>query len=129
MPVLTTAAITALVTSIAKNGLDKILDSAKDKLTDGAFNWFKSIFFENEKPKQIITNLQEKPESEPRTKAVEALLEMDLEENPQNEVWLREVYTKTIHNENNITNSKNVNTGNVNTGGGNFHIGDINGTK
>jgi hypothetical protein len=129
MAIITTVAITALITSLAKKGLEKAFETTGEKLTEGAFNWLKSVFYEEEKPKESVQDLIQNPDSEARKKAVESLINIDLEDHPGNEKFLHEVYEKTQSIETNISivNSKNVNTGEINTGGGSVRIGDNNG--
>lgn len=131
MAIITTAAITALVTSLAKKGLEKAFETTGEKLTEGALNWIKSIFYDEDKPKPMVNDLIQNPDSEARRKAIESLVNIDLEDHPDNEKFLHEVYEKTKSIETNISiaNSKNVNTGNITTGGGSVHIGDSNGRE
>lgn len=131
MAFITSAAITALVISLAKKGLEKAFETTGEKLTEGAFRWLKSVFYDENKPKPVVIDLLKNPDSEARRKAIESLVNIDLEDNPENEKFLQEVYEKTISIETNISvvNSKNVNTGDINTGGGSVHIGDNNGRK
>lgn len=131
MAIITTAAITALVTSLAKKGLEKAFETTGEKLTEGALTWIKSIFYDEDKPKPMVNDLIQNPDSEARRKAIESLVNIDLEDHPDNEKFLHEVYEKTKSIETNIsiTNSKNVNTGNITTGGGSVYIGDSNGRE
>ena len=129
MAIITTAAITALATSLAKKGLEKAFETTGEKLTEGALNWLKSVFYYEDKPKTMVQDLINNPESEARRKAIESLINIDLEDYPEHEKFLQEIYEKTKSIETNISvvNSKNVNTGDINTGGGSIHIGDNNG--
>lgn len=127
MAIITTAAITALVTSLAKKGLEKAFETTGEKLTEGALSWLKSIFYDEEKPKPVVEDLVQNPDSNARKKAVESLINIDLEDNPENQRFLEEVFEKTVETNISIANSKNVNTGNINSGGGSIHIGDNNG--
>jgi hypothetical protein len=131
MAIITTAAITALVTSLAKKGLEKAFETTGEKLTEGALVWLKSVFYDVDKPKPMVEDLIQNPDSEARRKAIESIVNIDLEDHPQNEKFLHEVYEKIKSSETNtsVINSKNVNTGNINTGGGSFHIGDSNGKE
>lgn len=129
MPIITTAAITALVTHLAKKGLEKAFETTGEKLTEGALNWIKSVFYDGDKPKSMVDNLIQNPESEARRKSIESVINIDLEDHPENEKFLHEVYEKSVENNISIVNSKNINTGDINTGGGSVHIGDNNGRE
>jgi oligoendopeptidase F len=127
MAILTTAAITALITSIATKGLEKSIETTSESLTEGALKWFKSLFYKEKEPIEAVTKLIENPDSEARKNAIRSLLELDIEDNPENEKYLKEIYEKTGISKIEISNSKNVNTGDINSGGGSIHFGDNNG--
>jgi hypothetical protein len=126
MAIITTAAITALVGNLAKKGLEKAFETTGEKLTEGALRWLKSVFYEDDKPKKLVDDLIQNPNSDARKKAVESLINIDLEDAPENVQFLREVYENSIDTNISIVKSKNVNTGDINTGGGSVHIGDSN---
>jgi hypothetical protein len=126
MAILTTAAITALITSLVTKGLEKSIETTSESLTEGALKWFKSLFYKGEEPIEAVAKLIENPESEARKNAIKSILEIDIEDNPENEKYLKEIFEKTSISKTEISNSKNVNTGNINSGGGSIHFGDNN---
>ncbi len=124
MPVITTAAITALVTTLANKGLEKAFENVGEKVSDGAIDWLKGLFTKKGKPKKVLTELKEKPDSKARQNAARSVIDISLEDNPNAEKFLEEIISKINNNKTNITKSKNVNTGNINSQGGNIQIGD-----
>lgn len=124
MPIITTAAISALLTTLAQKGLDKAFETGGEKISEGAYNWIKSLFFKDNEPKKILKELQENPQNVKNISNATAIVNNSLEDNPQFEIFLKEIIEKLPKIENTISNSKNVNTGNINTKGGDFRIGD-----
>jgi len=96
--------------------------------SDATMNWIKPLFLKDDgSEKEIIENLKEKPESKARQKAVESIMEIELEDNPKAEKYIKEIFEKVSETEKEATiikNSRNVLNGNVNTNGGDFHLGD-----
>lgn len=126
MPIITTVAVTAFLTTLAQKGLDKAFESGVDNISADAYNWIKSLFYKNDKPKKILKELQEDPKNSEKLSNANAIINNSIEDNPQFEVYLKEIIEKMPKSVNTISNSKNVITGNVNTGGGNFINGDNN---
>lgn len=124
MPIITTAAVTAFLTTLAHKGLDKAFETGGEKVSEGACNWIKSLFYKNSEPKKILKELQGNPQNVERLSNAAAIINNSIEDNPEFETYLKEIIEKLPKIENTISNSKNVNTGNVNTEGGNFRIGD-----
>lgn len=127
MPIITTVALTTLLTSLATKGLEKAFETGGEKITEGALTWIKSLFFKNDEPKNIMKELQETPDNQEILNKAVAIIENSVEGNPQHLEYINEILEKVPSLTNNISNSKNVNTGSVNTGGGDFRIGDTNG--
>lgn len=126
MPIITTVALTSFLTTLAQKGLDKAFETGGEKVSEGAYNWIKSLFFKDNQPKKILKELQENPQNAEKISNATAIVNNSLEDNPQFEFFLKEIIEKLPKIENTISNSKNVITGNVNTGGGNFINGDNN---
>jgi hypothetical protein len=124
MPIITTVALTAFLTSLAQKGLDKALETGSEKISEDAYAWIKSLFYKNDEPKKILKELHEEPQNSERLSNALAIINNSIEDHPEFEVYLKEIIEKMPKTENTISNSKNVNTGNVNTGGGDFRIGD-----
>jgi len=123
MPLISSAII-ALVTGLATKGLDKLVETGSEKLTEDSYEWIKSLFYKNGEPKKIMKELQESPNDQEKQNIAKAIIENSIEDNPQFEKFLKEILEKMPKNESNISNSKNINTGNINSGGGNIQIGD-----
>lgn len=129
MPLLTATTLSVLypfLIELSKKGLEKIVDTGSQKLTERSIDWIKSLFFKNNRPKKALRDLTEEPENIEKQNAVRSLIENAIEDNPEVEKYLTEIIQKFPKIENTITTSKNVITGNVNTAGGNFINGDSN---
>lgn len=124
MPIITIAAVTAFLTILAQKGLDKAFETGGEKVSEGAYNWIKSLFYKNSEPKKILKELQEDPQNVERLSNAAAIINNSIEDNPQFEAYLKEIVEKLPKIENTISNSKNVNTGNVYIEKGDFRIGD-----
>tara|TARA_R110000764_G_scaffold95067_5_gene178873 strand:- start:68 stop:457 length:390 start_codon:yes stop_codon:yes gene_type:complete len=125
MPLITTAAVTTLVTTLANKGLEKAFENIGEEVSDGAMDWLKSLFTKKGKPKNVLTKLKEKPKSIARQNAAKSLIDISLEDNPMASSFLEEIISKLDgSSELKISNSKNVNTGNLNSQGGDIQIGD-----
>ncbi|WP_432672683.1 hypothetical protein [Flavobacterium sp. SM2513] len=124
MEPITVAVITPFLIELAKKGIEKFSEKGFENVSDGAINWFKSLFFKDEKPKKALLELKENPESQEKQNIAKAIIENSIQDNPEFENHLKEILEKLPKVENTISNSKNVNTGNVNTGGGDFRLGD-----
>ncbi|WP_156831997.1 hypothetical protein [Kaistella palustris] len=111
---------------MAKKGAEKIVETSSESLTNGSISWLKSLFFKYGEPKNALKNLVDKPESVDHQNAVKTIVENSIEDNPENEKFLKDILQNLPKISNVIANSKNVVTGNVNTGGGNFITGDNN---
>ena len=92
-PVTTTAAIGTVVGYLAKTLKDNksIQDFFKD-FTDATVAWIRPVFLQDdETPKEVLANLQQNPDSQPRQEAVKNALAIELENNPQAEQFLKEM--------------------------------------
>ncbi len=92
-PVSTTAMIGTVAGYLAKTLKDNksIQDFFKD-FTDAAVAWIRPVFLqEDETPKEVLANLQQNPDSQPRQDAVKNALAIELENNPQAEQFLKEM--------------------------------------
>lgn len=126
MEPITMAVITPFLIELGKKGIEKVVDTSSEKLTEGSISWIKSLFFKGDKPKNALKELIENPDNDEKQNAIKALIENSIEDNPEVKNYIDEIAEKFPHIQNSITNSKNVITGNVNTGGGNFINGDSN---
>ncbi|WP_294959775.1 hypothetical protein [uncultured Flavobacterium sp.] len=109
---------------LAEKGLEKAFETTGEEVSKNAVNWVKNLFKKDNQTREELIQLQEKPDSPARLNAVKAVIERDLEENPDAEKYLQEIYNKVLNLNSNITNSKNVNTGTLKSGGGNIQLGD-----
>lgn len=127
MPLLTTATIAVLypfLIELAKKSAEKVVDTSSERLTEGSIDWLKSLFFKNNEPKNALKELIKAPESKESQNVIKAIIENSIEDNPENEKFLKDILKELPTTANSIQNSKNVNLGNINTEGGNFRIGD-----
>lgn len=124
MPLITTAVMTALITTIANKGLDTFVENSSEKISDGAINWIKDLLFKKGKPKIALRELTDNPLKKESQEAVKAIIENSIEDNNVHLEYLKEIIEALPIRDNIVTASKNVNTGNINTSGGNIHIGD-----
>lgn len=124
MPVISTVAVTAFLTTLAQKGLDKAFETGSEKVSEDAYNWIKSLFYKESEPKKILKELQEDPENAEKLSNAIAIINNSIEDNQQFQAYIKEIIEKIPETQSTISNSKNVNTGNVNTAGGNFRIGD-----
>jgi|SRR5690606_3484075 len=129
MPLLTATTLAILypfLIELGKKGIEQVVNTSSEKLTEGSISWIKSLFFKDDKPKNALKELIENPDNDEKQNAIRALIENSIEDNPEVKNYIDEIAEKFSHIQNSITNSKNVITGNVNTGGGNFINGDSN---
>lgn len=119
-PITTTAMIGTVVGYLAKKLQDnKSVQDFFSDFTDATVKWLRPLFLtEDEKPKEAVQKLLEKPDSEPRQNAVKNTLEIALEEDPTIETHLKAIYNalqaKAGKGEQiSIINSENVVTGNI----------------
>ena len=92
-PVTTAAAISAVVGYLAKTLKDNqsIQDFFKD-FTAATVAWIRPVFLkDDETPKDVLANLQQNPDSQPRQDAAKNALAIELENNPQAEQFLKEM--------------------------------------
>ena len=131
-PITTAAMIGGIVTylsaQVAKN---ESIKSFVQDFTGATVNWIRPLFLTaNDTETEVIQQLRAKPESKARQNALVSKLEIALEDRPEAEVYIKEIFEKIAKTEeggkvvNNIINSRNVNTGNVNIGTGDFILGD-----
>ena len=118
MAILTTSIITVIVTFLAKEGATKVYETVIETLSIEAINKIKNVFTKDGKPKEVISELQEKPDSVARQNAVKALIEKSIEDDPEIENAFMEFFQKIPNGiTTNISHSKNVNTGDINSDG------------
>lgn len=124
MPIITTTALTLLVTQLATKGIEKLIETGSEKITEDSYNWIKSLLYKDNKPKKVLKELENNPENIENQNIVKAIIENSIEDNPKFKEYLEEIIQKTGNIQTNIKNSKNINTGTINSGGGNVQIGD-----
>lgn len=119
-----TPAIVAIVTQLGAQAFSKAFDTTTEEFTKGSVNWLKSKLFNKDEPKEALAKYQEKPDSEARKKAVIAMLEAELEDDPSAEKWIKEL-KDGIEKQQGITITAFSNN-QVDTGGGASIIGNNN---
>ena len=135
MPAVPTSAMIGAIVTFLGNKLanNESVNSFFDDFSEATVNWIKPLFIEeDDTPTRSFEKFTANPSSESKQKLLQVTLESELEDNPEAEAYIREMYEKISQTEEGkiiISNSKNVNTGNVNTGGGDFHLGDGNISK
>ena len=125
--------ISGIVGYLAKTIKDNksVQDFFKD-FTTASVGWIRPLFLKGDNEyEKIIADLLKNPDSTVKQDVVKTAIASHLEDNPNDEASLKEMYevlqTKAGRGEAiSIVNSKNVNTGDVNTGGGDFILGDGN---
>ncbi|CAI2769133.1 hypothetical protein [Flavobacterium collinsii] len=126
MPIITTAAITILLKSLAQKGIEKIVETGAENISSDAYSWLKNLFYKDNEPKKILKELRNNPADTDLLGNASAIINNSLEDNPLFEKYLEEIIKKAGAEKGSISNSKNVVTGNVSTGGGHFVNGDNN---
>lgn len=129
MEPITMAIITPFLIELGKKGIEKFTEKGFESVSESAINWFKTLFFKDDKPKKVLLGLQEEPENKERQNIAKAIIENSIEDNPEFEHFLKEIVQNLPKVENTISNSKNVNTGTINSSGGNIQLGDNYGNK
>jgi hypothetical protein len=124
MEPITMAIITPFLIELGKKGIEKFTDKGFESVSESAIDWFKSLFFKDDKPKKVLLELQQEPENKERQNIAKAIIENSIEDNPEFENFLKEIIRNIPKVESAISNSKNVNTGTINSGGGNIQLGD-----
>lgn len=129
MDQVTLTAITTLLSYWGGKSFDKVFDTATGEFTKGSISWLKSLFFKDRKPTEILKQFEEKPNSLARENAVKAVIELELEENPNSKKLLQELVL-AIEAKSNINvkaiNSKNIVVSDKMQAGGSIVVGDNN---
>ncbi|MGG7035475.1 MAG: hypothetical protein ACI7YS_09820 [Flavobacterium sp.] len=97
MEPITTTALVLLGKHLAEKGLEKAFDTTVEEVSKNAVNLIKNLFTKDGKTRNELIELQEKPDSPARLNAVKAVIERDLEENPESEKYLKEIYNKVLN--------------------------------
>ncbi|MEZ4883668.1 MAG: hypothetical protein R3E32_02935 [Chitinophagales bacterium] len=132
MDPITIAAISTVVAYMAKTFADtKSFKDFTNEFSEESIKWVKPIFLKEaeDKPKEVVEKLQEKPDSNARQNQVKAALEVAIEDDAQLETHIqamaKEIEAKKKRGESvSIVNSKNVIQGSTIHVGGNFRQGD-----
>lgn len=95
-PLTTSAMIGGIVAFLGgKLSKDKSINSFFSEFSEATVNWVKPIFLkEDGTEKEIVKNLKEKPKSPARKKAVETAIEVKLEDSPESEQFIKEMFEK-----------------------------------
>jgi len=117
-PITTSVAIAGIVgylgSQLKKN---KSVGGFISEFTEATINWIKPLFLkEDGNLQKELQKLKENPDSEAKQNAVKAMLESEIEDNPETINYLKEIHEKLIgedeeyqkiHNEINITGDNN----------------------
>ncbi len=126
MPAVSTSVMIGAIVTYMGNKLAKneSVNSFFDDFSEATVNWIKPLFIEeDDKPTRSLEKFKANPNSESKRKLLQATLESELEDNPEAEKYIKEIFEKISESEegtkiiNNISNSKNVVTGNISTQG------------
>ena len=118
-PITTTAIISSIVGYLAKTFQDNktFQDFTKD-FTSATVHWIRPLLLQDDDtPKEALAKLATSPESAARRKAVEGLLEGELEDHPDVKVHLEEMYQKlkVQHKQNSEPSNQNYSSFNTGT--------------
>lgn len=94
-PITTAVLISGVVGYLTKTLKENktFADFTKD-FTSATVNWIRPLFLKDDQPKEVLENLQQKPDSEARQKAAEAAIATHIEDNPAARQWLEEMYAQ-----------------------------------
>ncbi|WP_073552135.1 MULTISPECIES: hypothetical protein [Elizabethkingia] len=123
--IITTAIITSLLLKLGEKGLEKAFETSGEKISEGAINWIKGLFYKDGIPKKALRELQENPENIEKQRIAKSIIENSIEDNEINLKYFEELISKLSNVQNIISNSKNIVTGNISVGGHSI-IGDGN---
>ncbi|WES99320.1 hypothetical protein P2W68_06810 [Chryseobacterium arthrosphaerae] len=123
--VITTALVTSLLLNLTQKGLEKAFETGGEKVSEGAINWVKGLFYKSGEPKKALKELQDDPTNPSKQEIVKGIVENSIEDNEDNLKYFEELIKNLPKSENTISNSKNVVTGNI-SAGGNSIVGDGN---
>lgn len=134
-PITTTAMIGTIVGYLAKTIKDNksVQDFFKD-FTTASVGWLRPLFIKGDNEyEKIIADLSKNPDSAIKQDQVKTAIASHLEDNPDDEAFLKEMYEALQAKGGtgggiSIVNSKNVNTGTIKAGGS-VIIGDNNTTN
>ncbi|MFK7797005.1 MAG: hypothetical protein AB8E82_06095, partial [Aureispira sp.] len=92
----TSVMITAIVAYIGRKlSKEQAVQHFFSELTTETVQWVKPLFLkEDGTANDALKKLQEKPDSSARKKAVEAILEEELEEHPETAPYIKELFEK-----------------------------------
>lgn len=123
--IITTAIVTTLLLKLGEKRLEKAFETGGEKISEGAINWIKGLFFKNGEPKKVLKELQEEPNNTNKQEIVKSIIENSIEDNENNLKYFEELIEKIPNIQNITSNSKNVVIGNINVSG-NSVVGDGN---
>ncbi len=96
MEPITTVVLVNFLSHLAKVGLEKVVENIADNSTNKTRKWLKSLFYDENKPKQVLQNLKNNPENEDFKKNAVQILKDSIKENPEFEKYLKELIDKNI---------------------------------
>ncbi|HAT3994324.1 TPA: hypothetical protein I9Y78_003482 [Elizabethkingia anophelis] len=123
--IITTAIVTALLLRLGEKGLEKAFETGGEKLSEGAINWIKGLFYKDGMPKKALRELWGNPENPKKQEIAKSIVENSIEDDEINLKYFEELISKTPNVQSSISNSKNVVTGDISVGGHSI-IGDGN---
>ncbi|OUD36486.1 hypothetical protein, partial [Flavobacterium sp. FPG59] len=94
MEPVTMAIITPFLIELGKKGIEKFTEKGFENVSESAINWFKSLFFKDDKPKKVLLELQQEPENKEKQNIAKAIIENSIEDNSEFEVYLKEIIEK-----------------------------------
>lgn len=77
--------VTPFLIELAKKGIEKATETTAEKMTEGTISWVKKLFFKDEKPIKLLTDLEQDPDSPENQVAVQDLINESTENNLENQ--------------------------------------------
>ncbi|HEY1055074.1 MAG TPA: hypothetical protein VGE24_08065 [Emticicia sp.] len=116
-PITTTAIISTIVGYLAKNlKHNKTFDDFTKDFTSATINWIRPLFLRDEKPQEVLSDLQSDPEDKLNITAAEIALAKALKKDESAKAHLEEMYKKLTGQSIQNSGSINQNSSGVNTG-------------
>jgi hypothetical protein len=116
-PITTTAIISTVVGYLAKSLKDnKTFEDFTKDFTSATIKWLRPLFLRDEKPHEVLTDLQSDPEDKLNITAAEILLAKALKKDDSAKVHLEEMYEKLTGQSTQNSGSNNQNYSGNNTG-------------
>lgn len=113
MEPISTQLVTSFLIDLVKKGFDKAIEKSGEKLSEGAINWLKKIFFKDDKPQKPLIEFSQNPESIENKTAINSIIMNSLEDDPHNiSFWqeLQKINTNPVDNRNAKIGQQNINS-------------------